>query len=187
MDEPTNHLDMRSKRVLQDALDDYEGSFVIVSHDRDFLDPLVTKVVEFRDGQLRTFLGNVSEFLDARAKENAAVVQDALAWRATPAQSEKERKRFEAEVRQERYARTKLLRGKIEQIERSIEARERRKREIEEQMADVDFYKNGDQAKAINAEYREIEKQLNNEYHIWNEVTKQLESIEAEYEEKARR
>jgi ATP-binding cassette subfamily F protein 3 len=66
LDEPTNHLDMRSKAVLQEALAEFEGSMVIVSHDRDFLDPLVTKVVEFKDGRIRTSLGNVSDYLAAR-------------------------------------------------------------------------------------------------------------------------
>jgi ATP-binding cassette subfamily F protein 3 len=186
MDEPTNHLDMRSKRVLQEALDSYEGSYVIVSHDRDFLDPIVTKVIEFRRGRIRTFLGNVSEYLNKRAEEQKAA-HDASPLRETTVQSEKERKRIEAEVRQERYARTKPLRDKIGRIEQSIESRERRKLEIEEMMAEPDFYKDGERVKMINSEYREIEKQLKNEYYIWNEVSKQLESIEMEYEERMRR
>ncbi len=71
MDEPTNHLDMRSKNVLLTALQEYEGTIVVVSHDRAFLDPLVTKVLEFTPGRMRTFLGTVSDYIwkkDAEAK-----------------------------------------------------------------------------------------------------------------------
>ena len=72
MDEPTNHLDMRSKKVLQDALKEFEGAYVIVSHDRAFLDPLVNKVAEFSRGKVRTFVGNVSDYL-YRKKQEAKV------------------------------------------------------------------------------------------------------------------
>jgi ATP-binding cassette subfamily F protein 3 len=69
MDEPTNHLDMRSKGVLLNALLEYEGTLVIVSHDRAFLDPLVTKVLEFTPGRMRTFLGTVSEYISKKQDE----------------------------------------------------------------------------------------------------------------------
>jgi len=69
MDEPTNHLDMRSKSVLLNALQEYEGTIVVVSHDRAFLDPLVTKVLEFTPGRVRTFLGTVSDYLRKKEAE----------------------------------------------------------------------------------------------------------------------
>ena len=66
MDEPTNHLDMRSKKVLQEALAEFNGTYLIVSHDRAFLDPIVNKVLEFSHGGIRTFLGNVSDYLSEK-------------------------------------------------------------------------------------------------------------------------
>ena len=71
LDEPTNHLDIKSKDILQKALKQYQGSFVIVSHDRDFLDPIVTKVVEVSKHGLRTFIGNVSEYIKKIDAERA--------------------------------------------------------------------------------------------------------------------
>ena len=62
LDEPTNHLDMQSKEILASALDDFEGSVLIVSHDRFFLDMLVTKVIHFKDKHAKEFLGNYSEY-----------------------------------------------------------------------------------------------------------------------------
>jgi ATP-binding cassette, subfamily F, member 3 len=186
MDEPTNHLDVRSKTVLLEALDAYEGSVVIVSHDRDFLDPLVTKVVEFRDGRIKTTLGNVSDYVAARKLEEEAATAARVRNEGTVL-SEKERKRLEAEARQERYEKTKPLRDRVAKVEKSIEIHERRKREVEELMADPEFYKNGEQVKIVSAEYKEIEKKLNDEYHIWNDVTKELERIQAEFDGRVRR
>ena len=70
LDEPTNHMDIRSKDVLKQALARYDGTLVVVSHDRDFLEGLVDKMYEFRDGKVREFLGSVDEFLESRKIEN---------------------------------------------------------------------------------------------------------------------
>ena len=76
MDEPTNHLDMKSKYVLQEALTHYEGTFAIVSHDRAFLDPLINKVLELQPGKLRTFLGNLSDYLIKKKEEREQATQE---------------------------------------------------------------------------------------------------------------
>ena len=70
LDEPTNHMDIRSKDVLKQALQRYDGTLVIVSHDRDFLDGLVDKVYEFRDGTVKEYLGGVRDFIEKRRIEN---------------------------------------------------------------------------------------------------------------------
>ena len=70
LDEPTNHMDIKSKDILKQALKAFDGTLVIVSHDRDFLDGLVDKVYEFRDGHVREFLGGVSDFLAKRRLES---------------------------------------------------------------------------------------------------------------------
>ncbi|RPH38114.1 ATP-binding cassette domain-containing protein [bacterium] len=180
MDEPTNHLDMRSKGVLQEALAEFEGSYVIVSHDRDFLDPLVNKVVEFRRGRIKTYPGNVSEYLYAKQKEleSSGPVQ---AGKQTGAQvSEKERKRQEAGMRQRRYERTKPVQDKIDAIEKSIERDEAEKAAMEEQMGHPDFYKDGEKVKEVTARYKELEQKLPDSYFRWNELAKQLEKLNEE-------
>jgi ATP-binding cassette subfamily F protein 3 len=123
MDEPTNHLDMRSKAVLQEALLEFEGSYVIVSHDRDFLDPIVNKVIEFRHGLIKTYIGNLSEYIEAKQKEKLRQADSSsVAKTSEPQLTEKERKRLEAERRQRRYQVTKPVQQKIEKLEREIEA-----------------------------------------------------------------
>jgi len=178
LDEPTNHLDMRSKAVLQEALDSFEGSFVIVSHDRDFLDPLVTKVVEFKGGQVKTYLGNVSDYIAAKDKEVAAgALQAASVTKPGGAVTEKERKRIEAEQRQRRYERTKPVKDKLAKLERSIEEGERRKAELEQLMADPDLYKQGERIREVKEEHRKIEEDLAYVYDQWSVLSEELERL----------
>jgi ATP-binding cassette, subfamily F, member 3 len=185
MDEPTNHLDMRSKAILQEALGKFEGSYIIISHDRDFLDPIVNKVIEFKRGAVKTYLGNVSDYLSAKQKEISVQEGAAVSEEKQARQSEKERKRMAAEQRQKRYEQTRPLRQNIEKIEKTIEKHERRKHDIEQVMADPDFYKDGVRVKEIMDEYKTVEGQLSSEYFRWNELTKELERLEKVFQTNA--
>lgn len=77
LDEPTNHMDTKSKDILKQALKAYDGTLIVVSHDRDFLDGLVDKIYEFRDGRVKEFLGSVGEFLQSRKLENLRELEKA--------------------------------------------------------------------------------------------------------------
>ncbi len=177
LDEPTNHLDMRSKAVLQEALQKFGGSIVIVSHDRDFLDPVVNKVVEFRKSRIRTFPGNVSDYLYTRRREQAEQESQPAGGVQRTSLSQKDRKRSEAELRQQRYRRTRPLQEKIEKLETSIDRKEVRKSELERLMADPSFYKDGEQVREVTAEYKALEAGLQGDYYRWNELTKELERL----------
>ncbi len=184
MDEPTNHLDMRSKKVLQEALTKFDGTFVIVSHDRSFLDPIVNKVLEVRHGGVKTYPGNVSEYLDKKRAEQQASTRQTQTPNPkpqinTPAIPDKDRKRLEAEQRQQLSKKLKPLRQKLEKIEKEIAQKEERKSEIEALMSNPDFYKNGDEAKAITHEYKEIQSSITDAYYKWNEATEELTRMEA--------
>ena len=177
LDEPTNHLDMRSKAVLQEALEAFGGSFVIVSHDRDFLDPLVTKVMEFHQGRLKQYLGNVSEYIEAKEREAEQRAGPAAGERPSSVQTEKERKRVEAELRQQRYERTKPVRDAIAKLEQSIEEQERRKAELEHQLADPELYKQGERVREIREEHRAVETELAYAYDRWTTLSNELEQL----------
>ncbi len=182
MDEPTNHLDMRSKAVMQQALMNFEGSYIIVSHDRHFLDPIVNKVAEFSKGRIRIFSGNVSDYIYSKQKELAASTAkvSASAKKEESQLSEKERKRLEAEQRQRRYKITKPIKEKIAKMEKEIEQKESRKREIEELMGHPDFYKDGEKVKAVTEQYKNLEAELQSVYFRWGELTKELERVSGE-------
>ena len=183
MDEPTNHLDMRSKKVLQDALAEYDGSYVIVSHDRAFLDPIVNKVIEVTTHGVRTFLGNVSDYIDKKKSERDQAAKaeraekSAQSMKPTAVVTEKEIKHVEKQQRNQNAKKLKQAQQKLGTIEKKIEMLEARKSEIESLMGIPDFYKNGEEAKRISHEYQEVQKKLTDTYHTWNEVTKEAVAI----------
>lgn len=178
LDEPTNHLDMRSKAVLQEALLRFEGSIVVVSHDRDFLDPLVSKVVEFRAGRVRTVSGTVTEYLEARKREEERAAAAAPAEKILA--GDKERKRREAEQRQRRYERTRPVQDRLSAVEKTIEAGEAEKAELERRMADPGFYRDGEVVRDVTARYRTLGEELTAAYWTWDSLTKELERLSAD-------
>jgi ATP-binding cassette, subfamily F, member 3 len=185
-DEPTNHLDMQSKNILRQALQQYEGTLMIVSHDRDFLDPIVNKTLEIQPGRIKTWLGNVTYYLDRKSKEDSQA--QAAADKKREAQSSnnisrKEQRRLEAEKRNALSKKVKPLKKKIEVIEKEIEKLEERKGEIETLMADVDFYNDDEKVKKVSAEYDSIKSNLVNNLNKWEEVAGQIEFIEVSWEQ----
>lgn len=178
MDEPTNHLDLKSKCVLQEALSKYEGTFVIVSHDRAFLDPIVNKVLEVKPGSLRTFLGNISDYIIKKKEEREQIVQKTEKsetplfdqTQATWQEQQKRRKSIAREVR--------VAKKQVEEAESKIHLLETRKKEIEAMLANPDFYKNGEEAKLIAAEYKDVQIQIEKAYTHWSDLTRQLEQVE---------
>ena len=178
MDEPTNHLDIRSKEILQDALDNYAGSFVIVSHDRDFLEPLINKVLDFKDGVLRLTLGTVSDYLEKWHAE-----QDAAAGTANGKEPDKKvsgndkaRKRDEAERRQSLYRKLKPLQDELGRIEADIASAEKRKAELEAALADTETYRNEQRARFLSVEYKTVKTALEDLYERWTTLQEEVEA-----------
>ncbi|HET8866438.1 MAG TPA: ABC transporter ATP-binding protein, partial [Gracilimonas sp.] len=182
-DEPTNHLDMSSKNILQQAIQQYEGTCIIVSHDRAFLDPIVNKVLEVQPGYIKTFLGNVSYYLDRKKEEEEAKSAAPAAKKQSEQDnqlSRKEQRRIEAEQRNELSRRTKPIRKRIQELEKEIEEKESRKAEIEELMAQPDFYDDEEKVKKFSLEYDQLKADLTDRYSKWEEYQQQIEVIEKE-------
>lgn len=184
-DEPTNHLDMESKDILQQALAQYEGTFMIVSHDRDFLDPIVDKVLEVRPDEMNTFLGNVSYYLEKveerEKEEDPELVSKSSSGNSSNGLSRKEERRIEARKRQEKYRKIKPLKKKIDPIEDNIELMEERKEEIEELMAQSDFYEDEERVKEISMEYEKLKAELVEVYSEWEELASEISEIEEQF------
>ena len=182
-DEPTNHLDMQSKNILQQALQQFEGTLMIVSHDRDFLDPIVNKTLEVQPGRLKTWLGNVSYYLDKKAEEAATAENDSSSKQTTSnGVSRKEQRRIEAERRNALSKKINPLKKRMYEFESAIENHESRKSEIEEMMADTGFYDDTEQVKEISLEYESIKNELPELLNKWEEIAGRIEFIESEYE-----
>ena len=130
LDEPTNHMDIKSKDILKQALQEYDGTLLIVSHDRDFLDGLVTKFYEFDSGVVREHLETVQEFLQKRKLES---LQELDRKTAVPLQSKTDPKPAMSYERQKELSRQeKKKKDRIKYLEAEIEKQEKRMKEIEE-------------------------------------------------------
>lgn len=181
-DEPTNHLDMSSNNILQQALQQYEGTCMIVSHDRAFLDPIVNKVLEIQPGRIKTYLGNVSYFLDKKKEEAESALEiekKVIQKEAKPDVSRKEAKRLEAERRNQFNKRIRPIRQKLDKVEANIEKNETRKAEIEELMAETDFYDDAERVKTTSLEYESIKNEITNLMFKWEEYSSQIEEAES--------
>ena len=181
-DEPTNHLDMRSKNILQQALDQFEGTLMIVSHDRDFLDPIVNKTLEIQPGYIKTWLGNVSYYLDKKSFDNSVDLESKNDSGGTKKLSRKEERRIEAQKRQVLSKKLNPLKKRLETIESDVETKEARKAKIEELMAKPDFYDDSDEVKKISLEYESLKADLVDLMHKWEEIAGRIEFVEGEYE-----
>ena len=135
LDEPTNHMDIKSKEILKQALQAYDGTLVVVSHDRDFLDGLVDKMYEFRDGRVKEHLGTVSEFLAKRKLETLQELERKFApAAAAPSQADMQKKAAFEERRQEtRQDRKK--KNRISFLESEIAKLEKKMKDIETVLA----------------------------------------------------
>ncbi|MDR1498500.1 MAG: ABC-F family ATP-binding cassette domain-containing protein [Puniceicoccales bacterium] len=177
LDEPTNHLDERSKTVLAAAIAHYEGALVVVSHDRAFLDPLVTKVLEVRRGAIRIFTGNVSDYLAATA--NAAPEHAAAAVTPQPvplAGDPRERRRRVAE----RNLRLAPLRKQTAEVEALVARLEADVVAIEKKMASPEFFKKGSSTKEAMDNYNAVRAATAEAYEDWSRLCAQIEAVERE-------
>ena len=183
-DEPTNHLDMQSKNILQQAFNQFDGTLMIVSHDRDFLDPIVNKTLEVQPGRLKTWLGNVSYYLEMKAEqdEKQEITETEKKQSDNNGLNRKEQRRVEAEKRNKLSAKVKPLKKRLEKIEKEIETGEERKSEIEAAMADPDFYDDNEQVKKISLEYENLKSALAENLEKWEEIAGRIEFIEDEFD-----
>jgi ATP-binding cassette subfamily F protein 3 len=167
LDEPTNHLDIDSKDVLLEALADFGGTLIFVSHDRYFVDRLATKIVAVGHGAIEIYPGTYEQFLWSRTERAAAQAAEAppVPRRANPSdearppgkktQSYAEKKRADAEARREQKAAADRAR-RVADLENRIAEREKAIREIEEQMAEPGFYEDRERAESTVARHQAL-------------------------------
>ena len=178
MDEPTNHLDMISKQALEHALSLYDGTLLLISHDRYFLDKLVHRVFEIKDHRIREYEGNYSDYLSKREAELASLPEKVMTTRVdSKSRKTKEQKRLEAEARQSVSKERSRLKKEIQTLEQEIEEMEVKKEEFEARMADPGTYKNGELAASLQKEYTAVKENLNKKYSRWENAQIELEEI----------
>ena len=175
LDEPTNHMDIRSKDVLKQALMAFDGTLIVVSHDRDFLDGLVDKLYEFRDGRVKEHLGSVADFLRRRKLESLAELERKEA--AAPVKPELEEKKASA---QQQFQAQKALskeqrkvKSRVNWLEKEIASHEARMAEIEKVLGNPGPK---DDIMDLTAEYLNLKRDMDAYTEEWATLSEQLEN-----------
>jgi ATP-binding cassette subfamily F protein 3 len=175
LDEPTNHLDMRSKDVLKEALKDFEGTVIVVSHDREFLDGLVDKVYEFGNKRVVEHLGGIYEFLQRKKLDSLKELEQAAKSEAgsegTTAAPSQNKLSYEAS--KELSKQIKKIEKSIADTERIVEATESKITSIEAQLATTE----GASDASLYSEYSNLKKELALQMDRWTELTMELDEI----------
>ena len=175
LDEPTNHMDIRSKDILKQALKSYDGTLIIVSHDRDFLDGLVDKLYEFRDGKVKEHLGGVQEFLERRKLENLSELERHYKpVEEKPAEVIQKKEEAKQEYQAKKYVskEEKKIRNRISFLEKGIETIETKMAEIEAVLANPGA---GDDVMELTRAYLENKRELDFKMVEWEKLNESLE------------
>jgi ATP-binding cassette subfamily F protein 3 len=213
LDEPTNHLDVTAREILEEALEQFEGTMLFISHDRYFINRIATKVVEVRDGRLWEFAGDYDYYLEKREESpepraesrepgagyprdsaggrepsglrgavqamKRAAPKDQSPERAEKARTKEER-RAEAEARQQKSRAIAPLKARLKELESEIAKIEARVRDLNDQMANPDLYRDSGKAREAARERKTLEEQAASLYGKWEELALRLESAMAE-------
>jgi ATP-binding cassette subfamily F protein 3 len=179
LDEPTNHLDMRSKDILKEALKAFNGTAIIVSHDRDFLEGLVDKVYEFGNQKVREHLGSIYEFLERKKIETLRELERNIQPSAIPVTTSSETYRKQSdgnlsyEERKEQQRQIKRLEKTITDLESQIEKMEKEIKQTEEILITPEGASNVD----LLWEHAELQKKISDTMNQWSEATTELEKL----------
>ncbi len=172
LDEPTNHMDMRSKDILKEAIMKYDGTVVVVSHDREFLDGMVDKIYEFRDGGVREYLGGIYYFLEKRKIESLQEL-DRREKSTTAAPKEATQGKMSYEQKKEQERQLRKLRKRVEEIEAELASLEEQIAAWDAKLAAATSYNEADY-KA----YNDLKAQYDHQMHEWEKVSYELEIVE---------
>ena len=176
LDEPTNHMDIRSKDILKQALKSYDGTLIIVSHDRDFLDGLVDKLYEFRDGKVKEHLGGVQEFLERRKLESLSELErhykPVTEERPAEVIQKKEEAKQEYQAKKFVSKEEKKIRNRISFLEKKIEEYESKMAEIEAKLMNPSPE---DDVMDLTRAYLENKRELDYKMEEWSELNEKLE------------
>ena len=183
LDEPTNHLDMPSKDVLKEAIKAFDGTAIIVSHDREFLDGLVSKVYEFADGKVREHIGGIYDYLASIDDPSVAPSQSAEKSPVTATTSNKGNTNVQADVPKESYAERKERMKKVSRAEKAVKESENKIEKMEARLKELDEIlckpENASDMKLI-TEYTSTKRALDEEVEKWETLSMQLEELKSE-------
>ncbi len=179
LDEPTNHLDMRSKDILKNALLQFKGTIILVSHDRDFLQGLTEKVFEFRNRQIKEFIGDIYDFLSSRRLQSLTALEQKNSGKSSTSEKDSKNKRS-YEEKKGRDRKLRKLQKNISQCEDELEKLEQQASKIEEVIANPSLDPVKVQHGEIFKEYESLKKLIQKKEALWEQYNVELESLEQE-------
>ncbi|MGW8161498.1 MAG: ABC-F family ATP-binding cassette domain-containing protein [Desulfobulbales bacterium] len=190
LDEPTNHLDMSSQEVLQEAMAQYDGTIIIVSHNRHFVNRFINKVLEIKNGRATLYEGNIDDYihklkslehdstLNLTADENRLTAEEETSRKQRGRAARKE----QAKLRQAKSIRLGPLKKEVEQVEETIGKLETQKKELELLMADPQLYQDQEKFAGCGRKYNSLVRKLERLYQRWEDAQASIEKIEAEFD-----
>jgi ATP-binding cassette subfamily F protein 3 len=176
LDEPTNHLDMRSKDILKAALQQYNGTMILVSHDREFLDGLCNKVVEFKEGKIKEFPGGIFEFLQSRKLDTLKQLEQVKAEKVVQ-QEKKQQEKVVVQRNPNNDKELKQLQNKIRNTEEKISELENAVSELEAQLADPDVYAKPEESQKLLKAHELRKKELDDVVAQWEQMIERQEEL----------
>jgi ATP-binding cassette subfamily F protein 3 len=182
MDEPTNHLDMVSKDILKKALNKYDGTLIIVSHDRDFLQGLTQKVYEFKEQNIKEHLGDIHDFLNAKKVADFKQFELENKQKATTKKTPDSENKISYQERKQLDKDIKKTSNKVKSLERSVEALENELKELDTELAQPDRYKELSSQAGFFESYQDKQKQLEQHMIEWEEQLELLEKLKQQRE-----
>ncbi len=178
LDEPTNHLDIQSKEVLKEALKNYEGTFIVVSHDREFLEGLTNRIWDIENQNLKIHHFGVKDFLKRKMEslQTSTIIQQNTVAKKQNEKIEKSENQLSYTEKKELKRQRNKWRNQINNSEKEIESLEKRIAEMDQMMLELDY---SDEEKASNTlkEYEDLKKELDIQMERWEEATEKLEEL----------
>jgi ATP-binding cassette subfamily F protein 3 len=178
LDEPTNHLDMRSKDILKNALLQYDGTLVIVSHDRDFLQGLTSKVYEFRNRRIREYIGDIYAFLESRRLSTLSELERKAAQARTTVSEPPSVQKVLREERKEHEKGVRKLKNQLGKIEEEIHHRETEQSLINIKLADPLTYARDIEQYDLFSRYESLKKEIEVLMQDWEKLAGDIEALE---------
>ena len=176
LDEPTNHLDMRSKDVLKEAIREFDGTVIVVSHDREFLDGLVTKVYEFGGGVVKEHIGGIYDFLQKKKMESLNELQ----LSQSPTVAAKKEETVQASENKLSYEAQKELNKKLRKVEKQIADCENRIEKLESQVAELELKMatpEGASDMKLYEQHQQLKQQISEAEEEWEAALMEQESL----------
>lgn len=166
LDEPTNHLDIMSREALEDALLSYDGTLMVISHDRYFLNKVINRILELNEDGIKEFLGNYSYYQEKKINPNRFEVLEELSNGKTKTQLKDEKKKKRELEKEE-----KTLKLKIKKIEDDISTGEEKLLSLQEELCLEEIYSNPSESERVNKEIKDLEEKIASLYEEWENLS----------------